>query len=100
MSLLRLDEVTPSVQLPDDERLEILTGVTIEVAVGDHVSVVGRGGSGKSTLLDSLGLRTALENVMTPRLILADEPTGALDIETGASVMSILTTWLKHPVPH
>ena len=30
----------------------------------------------------------------------ADEPTGALDIETGASVMSFLTTWLKHPVPH
>ena len=100
MSLLRLDEVTPSVQLPDDARLEILTGVAIEVTVGDHVSVVGRGGSGKSTLLDSLGLRTTLENVMTPRLILDDEPTGALDIDTGASVMSLLTTRLKHPVPH
>lgn len=188
MSLLRLDEVTRSVRLPDESILEILKGVTIDVAVGDHVSIVGRSGSGKSTLLNLLGLldtptsgtihlddrdtrslssnrrdrmrgaeigfifqqfnllpgRTALENVMTPllyasgkdfwrrrkiatdmlervglgarmlstpeklsggeqqrvaiarslvrqpRLILADEPTGALDIETGESVMHLL----------
>ncbi|MET4781989.1 ABC transporter ATP-binding protein [Glaciihabitans sp. UYNi722] len=188
MSLLRLEGVTRSVQLPDEGILEILKGVDLEVAVGDHVSIVGRSGSGKSTLLNLLGLldnptagsiylddrltsdlssnardrargseigfifqqfnllsgRTALENVMTPllyasgrrfwrrkqlatemlekvglgsrimsipeklsggeqqrvaiaralvrgpRLILADEPTGALDIETGASVMALL----------
>jgi putative ABC transport system ATP-binding protein len=188
MSLLRLDSVTRSVELPDDAPLEILKGVDLDVSVGDHVSIVGRSGSGKSTLLNLLGLldtptsgeiyfddepvrqlnagardrkrgsdigfifqqfnllggRTALENVMTPllyatgsqfwrrrqiatemlermglgerltsmpeklsggeqqrvaiaralvrgpRLILADEPTGALDIETGASVMALL----------
>ncbi|MET0805709.1 MAG: ABC transporter ATP-binding protein [Lacisediminihabitans sp.] len=186
--LLRLDGVTRSVRLPDDSTLEILRGISLDVAVGDHVSIVGRSGSGKSTLLNLLGLldtptsgsirfegrdsrdlslnqrdrtrgadigfifqqfnllpgRTALENVMTPllyasgrafwrrrqvatemlervglgarllstperlsggeqqrvaiaralvrgpRLILADEPTGALDIETGASVMALL----------
>jgi putative ABC transport system ATP-binding protein len=188
MSLLTLDGVTRSVELPDGERLEILKGIDLDVEVGDHVSIVGRSGSGKSTLLNLLGLldtptsgqilfddepleslsggrrdrkrgrdigfifqqfnllggRTALENVMTPlmyasgrqfwnrrsiaiemlervglgermqskpeklsggeqqrvaiaralvrgpRLILADEPTGALDIETGASVMALL----------
>ncbi|MEP6480746.1 MAG: ABC transporter ATP-binding protein [Rhodoglobus sp.] len=188
MTLLQLDSVTRSVELPDGERLDILRGVNLEVEVGDHVSIVGRSGSGKSTLLNLLGLldtptsgrilfddepleslsgnrrdrkrgrdigfifqqfnllggRTALENVMTPlmyatgrqfwrrrsiaaemlervglgqrmlstpeklsggeqqrvaiaralvrgpRLILADEPTGALDIETGASVMQLL----------
>lgn len=186
--LLRLQGVTRSVPLPDAPPLQILKGVDLEVAVGDHVSIVGRSGSGKSTLLNLLGLldtptsgeiffedrplsslgagerdrargrdigfifqqfnllpgRTALENVMTPllyatgkqfwartrlatemlervglgsrlnsmqeqlsggeqqrvaiaralvrgpRLILADEPTGALDIDTGASVMSLL----------
>ena len=188
MSLLSLRGVTRSVELPDAPPLNILRGIDLEVAVGDHVSIVGRSGSGKSTLLNLLGLldnptggeirfddklistmsanerdrsrgrnvgfifqqfnllggRTALENVMTPllyasgaqfwrrkqlaldmlgrvglesraqsmpekmsggeqqrvaiaralvrgpRLILADEPTGALDVETGATVMALL----------
>ena len=188
MTLLRLEGVTRSVQIPDAAPLEILKGIDLEVAVGDHVSIVGRSGSGKSTLLNLLGLldnptsgtiyfddlpldsfrsaardrkrgsdigfifqqfnllpgRSALENVVTPllyakgrqfwrrkaiatemlervglgerlsstpeklsggeqqrvaiaralvrgpRLILADEPTGALDIETGSSVMALL----------
>ena len=188
MTLLSLEGVTRSVELPDGGRLEILKGVDLAVDVGDHVSIVGRSGSGKSTLLNLLGLldtptsgsilfddeplqrisggrrdrkrgrdigfifqqfnllagRTALENVMMPllyaggrqfwrrrvlaaemlervglghrlsstpdklsggeqqrvaiaralvrgpRLILADEPTGALDIETGGAVMALL----------
>ena len=176
MPLLSLEDVTRSVELPDFSQLEILKGVTLDVEVGDHISIVGRSGSGKSTLLNLLGLidnpttgrivfdgepleklagrkrdrkrgrdvgfifqqfnllagRTALENVMTPllyasgrqfwrrkviaaemlervglggeqqrvaiaralvrgpRLILADEPTGALDVETGKTVMALL----------
>jgi len=188
MALLRLEQVTRTVPLPDAAPLEILKGIDLEVEVGDHVSIVGRSGSGKSTLLNLLGLldepssgrlvfdevplermssaerdrrrgrdvgfifqqfnllpgRTALENVLTPllyargtqfwrreriardimdrvgltdrmnslptqlsggeqqrvaiaralvrgpRLILADEPTGALDVDTGASVMGLL----------
>ncbi|PXA70860.1 ABC transporter ATP-binding protein [Cryobacterium arcticum] len=188
MTLLHLAGVTRTVELVDGPPLTILSGVDLDVEVGDRVSVVGRSGSGKSTLLNLLGLldnptsgdlefdgrpvrsfssaerdrvrgrdvgfifqqfnllqgRTALENVMTPllyasgkqfwqrariatemlervglghrlgampdklsggeqqrvaiarslvrgpRLILADEPTGALDLETGADVMALL----------
>lgn len=188
MSLVTLQNVTKTVLLADDSRLEILRGISLEVAAGDHVSIVGRSGSGKSTLLNILGMldsptegtvsfegtpvrkmrtgrldrlrgsnvgfvfqqfnllagRTALDNVMMPLghasgrlfwkrralaedmlrrvglrhridqiadrlsggeqqrvaiaralvrqpvLILADEPTGALDIDTGASVMALL----------
>ncbi|MBC7442554.1 MAG: ABC transporter ATP-binding protein [Ramlibacter sp.] len=188
MTLLHLAGVTRTVALIDAPPLTILSGVDLDVMVGDRVSIVGRSGSGKSTLLNLLGLldnpttgtmlfdgrpvqsysggqrdrvrgrdvgfifqqfnllqgRTALENVMTPllyaggrqfwqrariagdmldrvglghrrsampdklsggeqqrvaiarslvrgpRLILADEPTGALDLETGAAVMDLL----------
>jgi len=188
VTLVLLEGVTKQVLLPDDSRLDILRGVDLDVAAGDHVSIVGRSGSGKSTLLNILGMldapstgsvsfrgepvgrmgpakldrlrgrnvgfvfqqfnllsgRSALENVAMPlsyasgraywtrnrvaaemlervglshriesppeqlsggeqqrvaiaralvrrpTLILADEPTGALDVETGAAVMTLL----------
>ncbi|WP_238439606.1 ABC transporter ATP-binding protein [Microbacterium sp. JZ31] len=186
--ILRARGITRTVELPDAAPLHILRGVDLDVAVGDHLSIMGRSGSGKSTLLNILGLldaptdgelefdgvplqrmsagrrdrtrgrnvgfvfqqfnllpgRTALENVempllydggrgfwrrraiatemlervglgsrleqmperlsggeqqrvaiaralvRSPRLILADEPTGALDVETGAVIMDLL----------
>ncbi len=188
MTLLALDAVSRTVQLPTGEPLTILDRIDVEIDRGERVSIVGRSGSGKSTLLNLLGLidapttgivsidgrdarslssrardrlrgerigfvfqqfnllpgRTALENVTTPllyetgrafwrrraiatemlenvglghrldstpdklsggeqqrvaiaralvrrpQLILADEPTGALDLETGHSVMELL----------
>lgn len=186
--LLRLADVTRTVQLSDESDLHILTGVDLTVSSGDHIGIIGRSGSGKSTLLNILGLldrpstgtiewdgqdarrisarkaarirgrdvgfvfqqfnllpgRTALENVAAPlmyapgrlfwnhreiattmlervglgaridsmpeslsggeqqrvaiaralvrgpKVVLADEPTGALDVETGEDVMAML----------
>ncbi|MGP9783948.1 ABC transporter ATP-binding protein [Glutamicibacter sp. AOP12-B1-11] len=186
--LLKLENVTRSVRLPDDSELRILSGIDLTVTEGDHIAIVGRSGTGKSTLLNILGLldrptsgalawrgkdatklsarqaaaargrdlgfvfqqfnllpgRTALENVMAPlmyssgrdfwqrrrlaaesldrvglgarldsmpqtlsggeqqrvaiaralvrrpRVVLADEPTGALDVATGRAVMELL----------
>jgi len=188
VTLVSLADVTKHVELPDDSRLDILTGIDLDIEPGDHVAIVGRSGSGKSTLLNILGMldtpssgtvsfrdqevrrmgqgardrmrgrsvgfvfqqfnllpgRSARENVAMPlgyssgadfwrrgrlademlervglghrtdspperlsggeqqrvaiaralvrrpTLILADEPTGALDVETGAAVMSLL----------
>lgn len=187
-TLIKLDGVTRSVDLPSGDPLHILTGINIAITAGDHVGIVGRSGTGKSTLLNLLGLldvptsgkltwqgrniqaiptsetarirgrdigfvfqqfnllpgRSALENVIaplmysgksqfwnrrklasealervgladrfqsmphqlsggeqqrvaiaralvrSPRIVLADEPTGALDLETGEQVMQLL----------
>ncbi len=72
MTFLRLTGVTRTVELPDDEPLHILRGVDLEVAVGDHLSIVGRSGSGKSTLLNLLGL---LDTPTSGEIFWDDRPT-------------------------
>lgn len=186
--MISLRDVTRSVTLADGSPLHILTGINLDVAAGEYVSIVGRSGTGKSTLLNILGLldqptsgsyelfdkdtrrmgerrrttlrgstfgfvfqqfnllprRTALDNVIapllyasgqqfwqrrsiakaglerlglgdrlestpahlsggeqqrvaiaralarSPKVILCDEPTGALDVETGSHIMETL----------
>ena len=56
MSLVCLRGVTRTVTLPDGEDLHILRGVNLDVAAGEHVSIVGRSGTGKSTMLNIIGL--------------------------------------------
>ena len=75
MSLVHLRDVTRTVTLPDGEDLHILRGVNLDVAAGEHVSIVGRSGTGKSTMLNIIGLLDAptsgtyeLDGVDTMRL--------------------------------
>lgn len=75
MSLVHLWDVTRTVALPDGEDLHILRGVNLDVAAGEHVSIVGRSGTGKSTMLNIIGLLDAptsgtyeLDGVDTTRL--------------------------------
>ena len=75
MSLVCLRDVTRTVTLPDGEDLQILRGVNLDVAAGEHVSIVGRSGTGKSTMLNIIGLLDAptsgtyeLDGVDTTRL--------------------------------
>jgi putative ABC transport system ATP-binding protein len=53
-AILSARDVTRTYQL-DGVSVEALRGVTVEVAYGDYVSIVGRSGSGKSTLMHLLG---------------------------------------------
>ena len=75
MSLVHLRDVTRTVTLPDGEDLHILRGVNLDVAAGEHVSIVGRSGTGKSTMLNIIGRLDAptsgtyeLDGVDTTRL--------------------------------
>ena len=56
MSLVCLRDVTRTVTLPDGDDLHILRGVNLDIAQGEHVSIVGRSGTGKSTMLNIIGL--------------------------------------------
>ncbi len=58
----------------DGVSVEALRGVTVEVAYGDYMSIVGRSGSGKSTLMHLLG---GLDRPTSGRLLI-----GGRDVAT------------------
>jgi putative ABC transport system ATP-binding protein len=67
-------DVTRTYEL-DGVSVPALRGVTIEVAQGDYVSIVGRSGSGKSTLMHLLG---GLDRPTSGRLLIGGQDVAAL----------------------
>src|SRR5439155_6475102 len=67
-------DLTRTYQL-DGLAVEALRGVTLKVAPGDYVSIVGRSGSGKSTLMHLLG---GLDRPTSGRLLINGEDVAAL----------------------
>jgi putative ABC transport system ATP-binding protein len=59
----------------DGVSVRALRGVTVEIAYGDHVSIVGRSGSGKSTLMHLLG---GLDRPTSGRLLIDGRDVAAL----------------------
>jgi len=53
--VIELEQAGKSFQL-GDQTVRALDGVTLRVAAGDYLAVMGQSGSGKSTLLNMLGL--------------------------------------------
>ncbi len=64
----------------------------LALAMLDRVGLADRATSMPETLSGGEQQRVSIARalVRSPRLILADEPTGALDLETGAAVMALL----------
>jgi putative ABC transport system ATP-binding protein len=73
-AILSAQDVTRTYQL-DGVSVEALRGVTVEVAYGDYVSIVGRSGSGKSTLMHLLG---GLDRPTSGRLLIGGRDVAGL----------------------
>jgi putative ABC transport system ATP-binding protein len=78
--VLSAREVGKAVDGPDG-RLTILDGVSLDVARGASLAIVGASGSGKTTLL---GLLAGLDRPTTGTVSLAGQPLDALDEEARA----------------
>ena len=55
MSMLEVQNVSKAYRLPGQKAIPVLDGVSLSVASGEHVAVIGRSGAGKTTLLNILG---------------------------------------------
>ncbi len=55
MAVLEVQNVVKSYRIPGQKRIPVLQGVSLTVADGEHVAIIGRSGAGKTTLLNILG---------------------------------------------
>lgn len=79
MPLIEIKDLTKEYRIGDDQVLKALDNVSLNVEMGEYVSIVGPSGSGKSTLLQILGL---LDPPSNGSYKFMGEETTALDDDT------------------
>lgn len=82
-TLLSLRHVSRSVPIAEEQVLTILSDISLDVGVGEHIGIVGRSGTGKSTLLNILGL---LDAPTTGDMEFAGEPVQKISRNRAAAI--------------
>ena len=82
MSLIRLDAVCRRYEM-GSETVHALRGVTLEIARGEYVAIMGPSGSGKSTLMNIIG---CLDRPSAGQYILDGTPVEAMNDDELAAV--------------
>jgi ABC-type lipoprotein export system ATPase subunit len=82
-TLLKLSGVTLRYESDGAPAVEVLKGVSLEVARGESLAIMGPSGSGKSTLLNIIG---TLDRATSGEVVLAGQDLSKLDETTLATV--------------
>ena len=69
--LLEVRDVVKEYRIPGQRAIRVLDGVSLDVAEGEHVAIVGRSGAGKTTLLNILG---GLDSPTAGEVLVGGEP--------------------------
>src|SRR5258708_35751108 len=84
--LIRLEEITKVYRMGDQE-LKALAGITIEIASGEFVAIMGTSGSGKSTLMNIVG---CLDRPTSGKFFFAGREVSRLDADELAEIRNQL----------
>ncbi len=83
-ALIRVEELTKVYRMGDQE-LHALDGVSMEIASGEFVAIMGTSGSGKSTLMNVLG---CLDRPTSGKYFLGDKEISRLSVNELADIRS------------
>jgi lipoprotein-releasing system ATP-binding protein len=82
--LLRLNEVSKSYEFGSGvEPIQVLSGITLDILLGESVAIIGPSGSGKSTLLNIIG---TLDKPTSGKVLLDGEDLSAHNEEKFAAI--------------
>src|SRR5712692_1956166 len=84
--LIQIDDVSKVYQM-GDVKVRALRGVTLKVAQGEFVAIMGASGSGKSTLLNIIG---CLDRPTSGRYLLDGHDVSRLDADARAGIRNAL----------